>query len=298
MSIHINTWLRAYFAIQSTAMASRGFVEINAGEDDALRWPRTIGADVISIAAMIDLLVHEQPFRFGGSGLVRRWRACVEDLERHALILPHAEYAENRSFWNMLPAICVYLHAEAAPLPPPVFWDALLAQLAEPTALRNVGPKGDGPFKHFDNVKTYDDLYNAQFKFLRDLRGYDDKNPEPGMGGGNNKRIPRTTNGDVILLADYWSKQLSDVKEVFGAAGVEKRWKDALVDIDTIARKGDPNALYPKNNGFWRALLDTAIHTAVAELLRTQGPRTPDLGGSAKTSEVSEGVVQLIGRVS
>ena len=40
-----------------------------------------------------------------------------------------------------------------------------------------------------------------------------------------------------------------------------------------------------------------AIHTAVANLLRTQGPRTPDLGGSAKTSEVGEGVVQLIGRV-
>ena len=41
-----------------------------------------------------------------------------------------------------------------------------------------------------------------------------------------------------------------------------------------------------------------AIHTAVAELLRTQGPRTPDLGGTARTNEVGEAVAQLIGQVS
>lgn len=37
-----------------------------------------------------------------------------------------------------------------------------------------------------------------------------------------------------------------------------------------------------------------AIRTAVAELLHTRGPRTPDLGGTGKTKEVGAGVAKLI----
>ena len=314
MSIQINNWLRAYFALQSTAMESRGFVEINAGEDEAQRWPRTIGADVISIAALVDPIMRDQPLRFGGHGLARRWRACIDDLEQHALVLPHAVYTENRSFWNTLPAICVYLHSQGATLPPPVFWDALIAQLSEPIELRNVGPKGDGPFKHFDNVKTFDDLYIEQFKYLKQLRGVDDLVPEPGMIGAK-KQIPRTTNGDVVLLADYWGRQLADVKEVFGHAGVEQRWKEAKADVDAIARKGDPNVVYPKNNGFWRTVFNTAVHVAVADEAPskwdmakdslkdsiTHLPENLKAGAKAVVGEVAEiagGAAHAIGKVA
>lgn len=37
-----------------------------------------------------------------------------------------------------------------------------------------------------------------------------------------------------------------------------------------------------------------AIHNAVAELLRQRGPRTPDLGGTARTNKVGEAVARLI----
>jgi hypothetical protein len=264
MSIEITTWLRAFFALQASAMESRGFVEQSTGTEDVVRWPRTTGADVVAIAAVLDPYVRDQPLRFGGHGIARRWRAVVDDLERFALGDLRGEYAENRAFWSTLPAICVYLHSEGSPLPAPDVWAALLAVLRDPSELRNIGPKGDGPFKHFDNVKTFDDLYIEQYKYLRDTRGADELAPEPGMGGTTYK-IPRTTNADVIALADYWSKQLADVKEVMGHAGVVKNWKAALADVDQLARKGDPNAVYPKNNGFWRTLKNTAIHVAVAD---------------------------------
>src|SRR5690606_37957195 len=75
-------------------------------------------------------------------------------LERHALLAPNSEYVENQSVWQTLQPVCVYLHSQSAPLPPPEVWDALLSALAEPLELRNIGPKGDGPFQHFDKVNV------------------------------------------------------------------------------------------------------------------------------------------------
>jgi hypothetical protein len=283
MSIPVTSWLRAFFALQQGASDSRGFISVTEDDEEVARWPRTVGSDVVAIAAVFDPYVREQPLRFGGHGLARRWRSCVDNLERLALVAPRAEYAQNRAFWSALSAMAVYLHAERSPLPPPEIWDALCAQLAEPVELRNVGPKGNGPFKHFDNVKTFDDLYIEQFKYLRDQRGSDKLKPDAGAPGPE-KIIPRTVNGDVVLLADYWSKQLGAVKKVFGHAGVEAEWKTATVDVDALARKGDPNVVYPKNNSFWRALQKTAIHVAVAD----EAPSTTDMVlDSLKTSVVN-----------
>src|SRR4029077_13274264 len=83
--------------------------------------------------------------------------------------------------------------------------------------------------------------------------------------GGVKKKIPRTTNTDVLALAGYWGKQLEDVKEVFGHEGIEKRWKACFADVSKIAMYGNPTAVYTKNNQFWRCLADTAIHVSVAD---------------------------------
>src|SRR5687767_11838054 len=69
MSISITSWLRAFFALQERAMDSRGFFEVQIAEDEFIRWPRTTGSDVISIAAVVDPSIREQPLRFGGHGL-------------------------------------------------------------------------------------------------------------------------------------------------------------------------------------------------------------------------------------
>lgn len=264
MPIQITTWLRAYFAIQQTATDSRGTIELNLGNDEVVRWPRTVGVDVIAIAAALDPIVRMQPLRFGGHGLARRWRAAMDDVERDALPAPYATFGQNRSFWATLASMCVYLHSQGAPLPAPEVFIGLLAHLSGRVERRNVGPKGDGPFKHFEGVKTFDDLYNAQFKHLRELRGADELPPDRGMTGGK-RFIPRTTNADVIALADYWTKQLATVKRVMGHAAVESRWRASLANVDALARHGDPNAVYPKNNAFWRDLQHTAIHVAVAD---------------------------------
>ena len=299
MSQHIHSWVDGHLAVRERAYQTRGFVELDGGA----RWPRTTGADVIAIAAIVDPPIK----RHGTPGALRRWRATLADLERDALTAPHDTYSENRSFWSTFEFAVVFLDDVAVTSPGSAVWDALLVEVG---TYRNVGPDGDGPFKHFDNVKTYDDLYNEQSKYLRQLRGFDEMEPGPGMLGAS-KKIARTTNGDVVLLADYWSKQLADVKEVFGHAGVEQRWKDVMADVNAIARKGDPSAVYPKNNGFWRILFDTAVHVAVADeapskwdmakdSIKDSVKHLPDTLSTAasRTADLVAGAAHAVGKVA
>lgn len=270
----IREWSDGYVALKRRAESLRGFVELNPDTQDREKWPRTTGADVIAIAAFIDAQLHRVP-RFESSGIARRWRACLADLELFALPALGDTYSENRAFWACLAAAVVYLSSVDVPLPPQATWNALLARLGKLAERRNIGPKGDGPFRHFDGVKTFDDLYNQQYLFMRDTRGADEMAPEPGMMGTTYK-IPRSTNADVIALADYWSKQLGSVKKVMGHDGTVKRWNAALADVATYARGKDPNAVYPKNNGFWRDLSHTAIHVAVADEAPSDWDRAMD----------------------
>ena len=64
---------------------------------------------------------------------------------------------------------------------------------------------------------------------------------------GLKRSIPRSTNADVVALAVYWTRQLDSVKKVFGHEGVAQRSKLALADVDALARKSAPSAIYPKN---------------------------------------------------
>lgn len=128
MPFPITSWLRAFFALEECAIDSHGAVQLTSGDDSVVRWPRTCGADVAAIAAIFDTHVRLEPLRFGGHGLGRQWRACIDAL---ASATPSGEHADNRTFWRTLPPLCVYLHARGAPVPPADVWQALLARLRD-----------------------------------------------------------------------------------------------------------------------------------------------------------------------
>lgn len=258
----IRSWADGYAALRTRAEFLRGTIELNPGTTLAERWPRTNGADAIAIAAFLDPHLRTRAFR--RSGLVRRWNACMRDLETHAISQMGETYFENRSFWRCVASVAAYLASVESPVPSQAQWNALLGPYGQIVEYRNVGPKGATPFKQFDGVKTFDDLYIAQYKYLRDLRGADNLDPEPGMGG-TNFPVPRSTVGDVVALVSYWSKQLDDVKKIMGHDGVVTRWNATLAEVQQHAIGKDPRGVYPKNNGFWRALKNTAIHVAVAD---------------------------------
>jgi hypothetical protein len=250
MTTQFQDWTEGLAALRERAEEVRGTVE-----DGDAAWPKTTNGDVITIASVIDPSLKA---RFHSSDLGRRWDA-VRAETWHAFIAPHAAtYAKNAEFWAAVTEVCTYLDE----VPVPDLWGVLADHLGD-AELRNACPKEDGPLAHFE-AATYDDLWSAQRKFLVEKRGSDKLPPPTGFGGGE-MVIPRATNADVLQIATYWSKELTNAKRVMGYDGKVAMWKVAIDDVDRIAKTGKPDAVYSKNNEFWRSAFEVAVQIAIGD---------------------------------
>jgi hypothetical protein len=144
------------------------------------------------------------------------------------------------------------------------------ARKSTPVAPTRNATVDKGPFVTFEGIKTYDDMYIAQYKYLRDQRGFD-MLPGPTQKvageflGGGTMAVPRTTNGDVLQLATYWSHAFSDARAVLDDHDqTEREWNEVLADIDKHAKGADPNAVYSGNNVLWRVLDNVSSNVSVA----------------------------------
>jgi len=211
--------------------------------------PRTTNADVLELRALWAQLFHQAPAVAGTARIVTLWSAASADVDSLAHGDPDQVYAKNNEFWRTLGAVAIHV-----------------AVASEDGPRRNAGPSGPVPFGPFDatKVKTFDDLYLAQLTLLRAQRGSDDL-PVPSGAGGSRMAIPRTTNADVLQLADYWTKQLHGVKRVAGADAIETRWSATIADVQKLAKAGKPTDVYARNNEFWHALGPTTTHIAAAD---------------------------------
>ena len=249
MTLSFRTWTEGLDALRARAEEVRGLTE-----KDGAAWPNTTNGDVIIIAAVIDPSLQA---RFRSTDLGQRWEAVRCDVFS-ASIAPHkGAYAKNREFWQTVADVCEYLDE----VPVPDLWGVLADHLGG-AELRNAGPAPDGAIARFDNLKTYDDMWNAQRKFLADKRG-SDKLPAPTGMGGPEMIIPRTTNADVLQIATYWTTQLANAKQVMGYKAAVDQWHAAIADVDQLAKTGKPDDVYPKNNAFWRTSFEVAVQVAI-----------------------------------
>lgn len=307
-NLAIHDWGDGYVALKHRAEDVRGEVALDLGDGQWERWPRTTGDDALLVAAFLDPHVRQLgASRMRSVAVVERWRSLVEDLARWTTQHPDQEYLENRRFWAQVLTVCVLLSSEFAPLPSQDAWDTLLLQIGD---LPRNGAPSTAPFGPFEGVGSYDELYLAQLTKLLVLRGMDRRDPEPGMTGMT-RSIPRTTNADVKALRDFWSKALGSVKKVIGHEGVAKKWAAISAEVDAQTRGADANAVYPKNNGFWRALASVSTQVAVADqspskgaqILEsikhgvTQAPEVIASGAKAVVSEVAEVTSDVAGGV-
>jgi hypothetical protein len=249
--MQFRTWTEGLDALRERAEEVRGVVE-----DDGASWPKTTNGDVITIASVIDPSLKA---RFQSTDLGQRWEIVRDDAWRASIAPNKSTYSKNREFWAAVTDVCQYL--DEAPVPD--LWGVLADHLGD-KELRNAGPAQDGAVARFDGIKTYDDMWNAQRKFLADKRGSDKVAPPAGMGGGE-MIIPRSTNADVLQLATYWTTQLAKAKQVMGYKTALDKWHAAIADVDHLAKGAKPDAAYAKNNEFWRTSFDVAVQVAIGD---------------------------------
>ncbi len=256
MSLVAGPWTQLYAALYHHAIAARGTLILYPDTVDEVRWPRTTGADAAALVAFFDSIlrtIHSH------AGMWRLWHTCVDEVVHEVLhTAPQRTFTGNRALWDCLARSVVLLDANHIPAPPAAAVTALLRGLDQ---RRNVGPAGTPPFAT-PGLATFDDVWIAQFKYFRELRGVD-RTPQQ-------RNIPRTTNREVTTLADYWSLQLAKVKTISGSRTIAARWQTARALVDQVARSGTPDARYPHNTDFWATLQAVAVHVAVADEAPTQ----------------------------
>lgn len=284
------TWNDVYHELWIQAAQSRGTVTSVGEVPGATRygtlpeWPRTTGADAIAIASLVDPILSATPLRPGGYGITRLWQTAVIEIESIAFLEPAAEYVHNRALWSTLLAVAAHLSTMGALVPDEDAWQTLLATLWSPAIeYRNA----IGPTTRMLTAPTYETMWATLRAELATAHGFDLRDDELGAS----IEVPRTTNGDAVRLAAYWTRALVQlqVKVMTGAVAspnefedLQLEWQAATADVDRLATQGRPDETYHSNLALWRAMrtLSTALGAlenspAPYELVAAAKPSTP-----------------------
>ena len=249
------SWSEIYQALRAKAEASRGTVTITTNDAPAATFPHTTSSDAFEILIVFDTAVHEH----ARGPLVDRW-ITESDLLAGEPDDSDERYVGNRSFWETIAIAAIELDRLHAPLPAQTSVDDAIEQLDEALEIppQNVRNARGSPIVTAFCEPTWLAMATRQFEFFRTLRGEDATKlvflPP----------IPATCNGDVLLLATYWSEQLTRVggnaSDTFHRL-LFSSWRDAVRDVVRHTRQAPPHHVYPLNGPFWRALLFLAVRS-------------------------------------
>lgn len=110
---------------------------------------------------------------------------------------------------------------------------------------------------HFVGVTTYNDLYNAQWRYLNDRCGADTL-PLPGDHEEAAFPIPRTTNADVRGLVQYWMTVV-----VAAEAMPTQDFLRTIEDFERLTAGAVASEIYAQNTELWHALKRVATHEQI-----------------------------------
>lgn len=100
----------------------------------------------------------------------------------------------------------------------------------------------------FEDITTYHDLYNAQWRCLNERCGADTRLP-PAGDEGSAFPIPRSTNADARGLVQYWTSVV-----VAADAMPTQDFLRTVDDFERLTAGVAASDVYSQNNELWRAL--------------------------------------------
>jgi hypothetical protein len=227
--------------------------------------PRTTNADALQLATYwteeLSRIVCADDVL---SRYVRsRWATAIEDVGNLAKgAVPHAIYPRNTDLWRSLVALTLQFGAQAgAPSAWRFYIEALPRDASRP---RNAAPATttDSFVVDFAGAASWDDAARVVRDELAKRRG------EDLVEGDLIRRVPRTTNEDVVQLAEYWDRLLSRAgthHRDISSRRVLERWRTAIADVAQLTKGAEPRAVYPRNLDFWRALMTISIQIAATK---------------------------------
>lgn len=239
------SWSQLYQHFQALAESTRGMVTVTDPDEGHLSFPRTTSKDINAIASVFDGAIEG----LDDDALVTRWEAegdLLSDDPADDLWM----YVGNRSFWATLGVAADALDAAHAPLPGAVVIEDATQALRAPRAESEPRNAGALLVTVFSDA-TWRGMAMRQLAFFRRLRGVGGDAPFM-------PDVPRTCNSDVLRLAEYWTEQLGRIGRSAGETCgrlVHSCWRDVLVHVVRHARRGIPDATYPRNDEFWEGLL-------------------------------------------
>jgi len=212
--------------------------------------PRTTCGDVSRLTALCASSLGDAT-----STARERWEQVARQATRICAGLDDAiEYPRNRGYWRALRDLAI-----AAQSRPRNESDDLNAWRAGA-----VPHEGGAPRVSAENV-AFIHIQNALHYHFGDRRGWDTLTVQVKQKDGTTRpsvrKWPRTTCGDVAQLAAFWTREISNGPQNYGemVPGSQRRTWSAAASAVTQRCAGTPDAVYPENRAFWKAMQGAAI---------------------------------------
>jgi hypothetical protein len=115
-----------------------------------------------------------------------------------------------------------------------------------------------------ENVESID-VQNALHFHFGERRGWEEETVQVKQKDGSTRplthRHPRTTCADVAQLAAFWTREIARAPQNYGdmVPGAQRQRWSAAASAVTRHCTGTPDAVYPANRAFWKAMSGAAV---------------------------------------